>query len=209
MKKRILKLSKILFLLGLIASIALYFFIINSWKFHLTESELSEFTEDIKRAEKLPEKFYELYNMEFDGSLENAIVKQEFRSLMSGTNKSSINLWTSRFYLHMNNKKYYKNMFFTAHSLALKTEKKTTKKENLNWIMNEMDFLNLQNGIKSASIFYFGKELFKLNDKELATLVIISKNPSLYNPLRRPELVNRKAESLMNKKTMANKMYKS
>ena len=209
MRKRILKLSKILFLLGIIVSIAFYIFIANSWKFHLTESELTEFTEDIKRAEKLPEKFYELYNMEFDGSLENGIIKQEFRSLISGTNKPSINLWSSRFYLHSNNKKYYKNMFFTAHSLALKIENETTKNENLNWVMNKMDFLNSQNGIKSASNFYFDKELSKLNDMELATLVIMSKNPSLYNPMRRPELVNRKVESLMNKKTMANKMYKS
>ncbi|MEW7281206.1 transglycosylase domain-containing protein [Aquimarina sp. 2201CG1-2-11] len=201
MKKRILKISKILFLLGLIAGIALYTFIINSWKLHLTDTELSEFIEDIKLAEKLPEKFYELYNIEFDRSLENGILKQELKSLMSVTYKPSINLWVSRFYLHSNNKLYYKNMFFTAHSLALKIEKKTTKKENLNWIMSKMDFLNLQNGIKSASIFYFDKEIFELNDKELATLVIISKNPSLYNPLKRSELVNRKVENLMNKKS--------
>lgn len=138
--------------------------------------------------------------MEFDGSLKNGIVEQEFKSLMSGTNEPSINLWSSRFYLHSNNKKYYKNMLFTLHSLALKLEKKTTKKENLNWIMSKMDFINSQNGIRSASNFYFGKKLFDLNDEELATLVIMSKNPSLYNPLRRPELIKSKVKILISKK---------
>lgn len=202
MKKRIVKVIKTSFLLGLILSITLYIFIINSWKFHLTKSEFSELIIDIKQAEKLPEKFYQFYNIEFNKSLENGILKQEFNSFISDKNEPSISLWISKQYMLLNYNFFLKNSFFTAHSLALKIEKETTRKENLNWMMKKKGFLNSQNGIKLAAKYYFNKKLFELNDIELANLVIISKNPSLYNPNKRQKLINQKVSILMDKITM-------
>ena len=55
--------------------------------------------------------------------------------------------------------------------------------------LNKYDFLNLAVGIKSAAEIYFGTTPDKLTLEQAAMLVGMAKNSSLYNPIRRPELV--------------------
>jgi penicillin-binding protein 1A len=53
--------------------------------------------------------------------------------------------------------------------------------------LNYFDFLHNAVGLKSAAKTYFNKEPKDLNINECATLVGMCKNPSLFNPVRRPE----------------------
>jgi penicillin-binding protein 1A len=73
--------------------------------------------------------------------------------------------------------------------VAVKLEKSYTKNEIIALYLNTVDFVNNAVGIKSASKIYFNKEPSELEITEAATLVGMLKNPSLYNPLRRPEMV--------------------
>jgi len=199
MKKRILKLVKIGLVLGLLSIILLYVYILNAWKLDYTTSDISKLISQIQQAEALPEQFYTLYNVEFEQSLENSIAKQTWRSLISNTYKPSISHFVSRFYYHGTHFQYHRNVSFVKLSLALELEQRTTKRELLNWDMSTIDFLHNQHGIASAACFYFDKTLTALSDKELATLVVMSKNTSLYNPIRRPQLVAQKVEQLLEK----------
>ncbi len=72
--------------------------------------------------------------------------------------------------------------------IAVKLEKRYTKDEIITMYLNKFDFLNLAVGIKSAARVYFSTEPSKLTLLQSALLVGMVKNPSLYNPLRRPEL---------------------
>jgi penicillin-binding protein 1A len=72
--------------------------------------------------------------------------------------------------------------------IAVKLEKRYSKQEIIAMYLNKFDFLNLAVGIKSASRVYFSTTPRDLNINQSATLVGMVKNPSLYNPLRRPEL---------------------
>ena len=58
--------------------------------------------------------------------------------------------------------------------------------------LNKFDFLNLAVGIKSAAQIYFGTTPDRLTIEQAAMLIGMAKNPSLYNPIRRPELVKQR-----------------
>ena len=82
--------------------------------------------------------------------------------------------------------------------LAVKLERQYTKEEIITMYLNIYDFGYNGDGIKSASNIYFDKEPIELNVQESATLVGMLKNSSLYNPLRRPELVKSRRNVVFN-----------
>ena len=73
--------------------------------------------------------------------------------------------------------------------IATRLERNYTKEEIIAMYMNIYDFNYNADGIRSAAKIYFGKEPRDLKTEESAVLVGMLKNSSLYNPLRRPELV--------------------
>lgn len=77
-------------------------------------------------------------------------------------------------------------------AVAVKLERQYTKEEIIAMYLNKYDFLNQAVGIRSASRIYFGKEPNELNQQESAMLVGMLKNSSLFNPLRRKELVKQR-----------------
>jgi len=60
--------------------------------------------------------------------------------------------------------------------------------------------INNSIGIKKASITYFNEDVNELNEFELATLVIMMRNPPFYNPIRRKKIVDVAVKELLNKK---------
>lgn len=78
---------------------------------------------------------------------------------------------------------------FKEYVIAVRLERQYTKQEIIAMYLNKYDFLNQAVGIRSASRIYFGKEPKELNQEESAMLVGMLKNSSLFNPIRRPEMV--------------------
>lgn len=72
-------------------------------------------------------------------------------------------------------------------AIAVKLEKRYTKNEILTMYFNKFDFLNLAVGVKSAAKVYFNVTPDSLKIEQAAMLVGMAKNPSLFNPLRRPD----------------------
>lgn len=81
--------------------------------------------------------------------------------------------------------------------IATRLEKQYTKDEILALYLNRVDFLYQAVGIKSAAQVYFNKPVDSLNVQEAAMIVGMLKNPSLYNPKKRPELALRRREVVM------------
>ena len=71
--------------------------------------------------------------------------------------------------------------------IATKLERLYSKEELLMMYLNQFDFLYNAVGIKSAAHVYFSTTPDKLSMEEAAMLVGMCKNPSLYNPMRRPK----------------------
>ena len=76
--------------------------------------------------------------------------------------------------------------------IAIRLEKQYTKNEIITMYFNKYDFGHNAVGIRSASRIHFGKEPNELNIEESAMLVGMLKNSSLYNPMRRPEMVTQR-----------------
>jgi penicillin-binding protein 1A len=86
--------------------------------------------------------------------------------------------------------------------MAIKLERRYTKEEILTMYLNKFDFLYLAVGIKSAAKVYFSTSPDSLKLEQAAMLIGMCKNPSLYNPLRRPE------QTLERRNVVLGQMYK-
>ena len=71
--------------------------------------------------------------------------------------------------------------------IATKLERLYSKEEILTMYLNQFDFLYNAVGVKSAAQVYFSTTPDQLTIEEAAMLVGMCKNPSMYNPRRRPE----------------------
>jgi len=192
------KIFKKLFLFSTLLLIAFYLFLLNSYKFVYTEDEVNSFANEINNSPNLPNEFYELYNKEFDNSLEKSTIKYLTKSIYKLDLNRPVSIWTAKIFQIKNNKATTFDKFFKLeNSLAIKIESLTNSKQQLNWLMENCEFGYNQIGIQNASKFFFKKELKQLNKTEIATLVVMTRNPNLYNPLRRPEKVNDKVRLLL------------
>ncbi|MHA7055617.1 penicillin-binding protein 1A [Aquimarina sp. M1] len=81
--------------------------------------------------------------------------------------------------------------------IAARLERQYTKDEIMAMYLNKYDFLNQAIGISSASRIYFNKTPKDLKKEEAAVLVGMLKNSSLFNPLRRPELVKNRRDVVL------------
>jgi penicillin-binding protein 1A len=81
--------------------------------------------------------------------------------------------------------------------LAIRLERSYTKEEIIAMYFNIYDFGNNADGIRSAARIYFGKEPKDLKIEESAMLVGMFKNSSLYNPMRREEMVKDRRNTVL------------
>jgi penicillin-binding protein 1A len=72
--------------------------------------------------------------------------------------------------------------------VSAEVERRFPKERILEYYMNSVYFGAGAYGVKTAAEEFFGKELDQLEVDEAATLAVLVRNPSLYNPRRRPEL---------------------
>jgi penicillin-binding protein 1A len=75
--------------------------------------------------------------------------------------------------------------------------------------LNRFDFLNNAVGIKTAANVYFGKEPGDLEAQEAAMLIGMLKNPSYYNPLRKPERTLERRNVVLDQMVKAGKLEQS
>lgn len=81
---------------------------------------------------------------------------------------------------------------FKEYIIAIRLERQYTKEEIITMYFNKYDFIYQAVGVRSAAKIYFDKEAKDLNLEESAVLVAMLKNSALYNPVRRPELVEQR-----------------
>jgi penicillin-binding protein 1A len=82
-------------------------------------------------------------------------------------------------------------------TIAARLEKRYTKEEIIAMYFNEFDFLNTAVGIHAAARVYFNKQAHELNAQESAMLVGMAKNPTIYNPVRKPENTLKRREVVL------------
>ena len=196
--KRPLKIFRNISILIFLMILAFYIFILNAWKFDFTEEEIKPYIAEIKQAEKLPDLFYELYNVDNGNSLEYGTLEYLTKNLLFIKTIAPSSVWIARLmYISKSEYRNYPKILKVELSLATKIDKEISAKEQLNFIVQETNFAKDQIGLKSAAKFYFNKEVKELNSLEMAKLVVMLRNPSFFNPKRRLEKLNQEAELLL------------
>lgn len=71
--------------------------------------------------------------------------------------------------------------------IAQEIENKFTKREILEFYLNDAYFANGNYGLETASHYYYSKPVKELTYGEVASLVAIPNNPTIYNPVKNPE----------------------
>jgi len=135
------------------------------------------------------ERFYEHSGIDFK-STARAIIK-----MGKGGGGSTITQQLSKLLFHgEGSKNTFSRVFqkIKEYVIAVRLERQYTKQEIIAMYLNKYDFLNQAVGIRSASRIYFGKEPLELTQEESAMLVGMLKNSSLFNPIRRPEMVTKR-----------------
>ena len=76
--------------------------------------------------------------------------------------------------------------------LSIQLERRYTKEEIIAMYLNIYDFGYNADGVRSAAKIFFNSNPENLTVEQSATLVGMLQNSSLYNPIRRPELVKKR-----------------
>lgn len=134
-------------------------------------------------------RYYKHSGVDFPG-----LVRVFFKTILSGNKSSGGGSTISQQLAKMlfprenfSNALQVVNRKFREWVIAIKLERSYTKEEIIAMYFNQFDFLNLAVGVKSASKIYFNTTPQNLRIEQAAMLVGMAKNPSLYNPVRRPE----------------------
>ena len=201
MKKKLFKLFKIGFVLFITFSIGGYMVIRNYWKKYIPATEIAKLVLEIKNAEHLPDVFYKLYEIEQSSSLNKDLTYRIWKESITGNHASSPSNQVARISLINNRLKTRDKRVkpYIEYSLALKIEEETNQRECLNWIAERYDFTHQVIGVKNLAFQIYAKEIDKLNERELASVIIMMKNPMLYNPRKknRLKLLNSEVDKLM------------
>jgi len=85
--------------------------------------------------------------------------------------------------------------------ISIQLERQYTKNEIITMYFNKYDFGHNAVGIRSAARIHFGKEPSELTTEESAMLVGMLINSSLYNPMRRPDMVEQRRNVVLKQMT--------
>ena len=81
--------------------------------------------------------------------------------------------------------------------VAAELERRFSKDDILEFYLNSVFFGSNAYGVTAASHEYFAKNLGQLQVHEAATIAVLIRNPTLYNPRQRPELVKDRRDSVI------------
>ena len=134
------------------------------------------------------ERFYEHSGIDFRAVLRAMVKRVAMRQKQAGGGSTITQQLAKQLYSAKADNIYERAMQKPIEwVIAVKLERYYTKEEIITMYLNYFDFLHNAVGIKTAAKTYFNKEPRNLTINECAMLVGMCKNPSLFNPVRRPE----------------------
>lgn len=188
MKSIIFKIAKFLFYCFLFLIIAIFLFyqyLISDWNQAYNVERFEELKEEIRNAEELPELFYITMDKFYDiGTTQEYLLSGFINSRNLKDCPCKDNSWQIYEFEH----RVYGHPYF----LAIKLNKEFTSRQCMTRFAHQIRFRSKVNGVEEAARFYFKKDITEISKNEMAVLVLMYENPYYYNPLRRPELVEKK-----------------
>ena len=154
-------------------------------------NRLKEFLVEIE-----DKRFYEHKGIDYRGTTRALIENIKARKIVQGG--STITQQLARNLLNDNKKTISRKLRETLK--AIEIESQYSKDEILNLYFNNVYFGKNLSGLRTAGLYYFGKEVVELNQSELLYLLTILRGPNYY--ARRPEI------AISRFKFISNTLYK-
>ncbi len=178
---------------GLISIGISYFFIYNYYKNFVSEAELRNIILKINSTEIISSEFIEVYskvnNYDVTYSTNNFLFSLPYNKLI-GNYSEKCPCFDANYGLLVYNT-------LERISLGIQLDKKNGSKKCLEYYLNNIEFPNNVIGVNVASRVIYNKDLQELNNVEMIELSMISRNPSLYNKKKRPDLVKTRLNELL------------
>ncbi len=146
----------------------------------IDKKEIESIITEIKNAKQHDERLVLMYNKVYNNILE----KSSLENLWNGILGKPYTLCPCRqatLMSRLNKRDINPESTFVITS---KIEKELSQRDCLNYIFDKFDYLYGAIGVENAAQIYFQKNLSELTEDELIGLVVMHKNPSLYNPKR-------------------------
>ena len=126
-------------------------------------------------------RFYKHHGVDWGSTIKAALLRVKGGSITRGGSTITQQLVRNVFSEKIGFNKSYTRKFKEILT-ALFLERKYSKKQILEYYVNNINFANNYYGIGAASYGYFGKSVDELSETEIAFLCAIPNNPTYYNP---------------------------
>ena len=126
-------------------------------------------------------RFYKHHGVDWGSTIKAALLRVKGGSITRGGSTITQQLVRNVFSEKIGFDKSYTRKFKEILT-ALFLERKYSKKQILEYYINNINFANNYYGIGAASYGYFGKSVEELSETEIAFLCAIPNNPTYYNP---------------------------
>ncbi|MEM8525307.1 MAG: transglycosylase domain-containing protein [Bacteroidota bacterium] len=194
--KKVFLLGLWCFVIALSISVLYLRYIFSDFNQSVDHQRVDLLIEEIKSAEIYGEVVYDTYNQIYDEALERSYLGKFTYDLFGKIKECpcyTVASATSSTIINYSSNHLAENRYNIARIL----EEQVSQKECLNYILANFNYSYNKIGIGEAARFYYQKELNDLEQKELVGLLIMEKNPMIYNPKRSPERHTRKVAELM------------
>lgn len=185
-----------LLILGLVVFLLFFAYLRFGAYIFIDKDERTTMLNRISSAPKLPDRFYQLYQVVHPNTLTTGLSENILRETIDAT--------LGEHSYKVREVPSYNAVFICSYSWGIKrlqliyyVEDQTSQQQCLNLVAQQTDFLFGNIGAESASLHYFSKSLEQLNDEELLSLIVMMQNPGLYNPVKRPYLLKSKVDYLL------------
>lgn len=161
----------------------------------MTKERQEWFINSINNSPDLPDKLYKTLHKYYPNRFSNSV----WSSLLYGVlfNKKHKCEYLSLYYYPVMDK--HSKLRFQHIIVALEIEENCSQKKCFDYRMSTSRYGSGIRGIHQASLKFYNKELSKLNEREILSLIIIPIAPSWYSPRRNPERLKRVINEIMEK----------
>lgn len=171
----------------------LYFVKLGGY-FILSNAETGIYINDIKNSPELPNRFYEIYNVIYPDALDN----NPWEHLLNKTLEKNDPPCACEEAIYIS---WYPLHTKTSEVILLTslTEDYASQKECLKYYASKFVFPNKIIGVRKASVEYFHKQIYSLSDSEFTELILLMKNPLIYNQKQYPNRVRADINNILKK----------
>ena len=194
MKKTIKKLLKIsIWISGIfIFIVGLYIgYVFSNLNQDIDKEKVELIISEMKAAKVHDEKLISMYNKIHKNALEKSSWRNLWDWIWGENNECPCFDAVRKTYINKRHK-IAENDF----AVSIKIEREVSQRDCLNFIFEDFNYLYNNEGVDEASEFYFQKSVNELNDDELIGLIIMQKNPLLYNPKRFKDKFDKKVNEV-------------